>query len=233
MFDLSSSQHTFDSFTFHGNKTSTGVSIEICANDFSNVDLIILEKYDSTHHIFNKVIDFTKQDLERSKSDTFYYLLPGKITAKSIADIYQIKFITKDHVIKIYNDINAQGIFFSNNAKRESLFAKHQNKLSALSLLQKQSLKKELKFEAQGYEVLKETNYIELVYNKELEQYFVLKHNQFLEEQREEILFVEELKKIQMLYVRNDENKSEETLPIETTWIELDNSFLNLFSRYN
>ena len=46
MFDLSSSQHTFDSFTFHGIKTSTGVSIEICANDFSNVDLIVIEKYD-------------------------------------------------------------------------------------------------------------------------------------------------------------------------------------------
>ena len=233
LFDLNSSQYTFDSFIFKGKKIDKGIEISIYSADYKDVDLIIIEKYDSTHKIYVKLIDISAKDLNSSKNDTFKYLIPLSSKNYNIGELVKIKFITKDRVIKIYNDIDGSGIFYTNYDKRYASLNSKNSNISVLNQMQKQALKKELKLEGQGYSILLETNYIELVYDQNLEKYFVVKYNQYLEQEKENKVFAEEEAKFLALIstVKRPNSSYQERL-IETTWIELDDSFLAIFDKF-
>lgn len=234
LFQFSTENNTFEQYLLKGKYTKHGVKFQFAYKNLDDLDVLVVERYDTIQKVFVKYKDFTIQDIMLFKQDTFEFTVPGTLGKYKMADMFQLKLVSKSHFIKIYNDANAEGIFLTNTEKRLFSLNKKNNGLMELSHAQKQALKNELKVKDKGYAIVEETVYYEIEYNHDVEKYFAIVYDKNKEDEIGWLCFEEE-RELVIASMKAGIPKTEHLeQPIEeTTWVELDDSYLTLFSQWS
>lgn len=137
VFRFSNDSINFDQYILKGYAAKQHVRFQFQYQNLDDFDVLVVERFDTTQKIFVKVMDLTTKDIAASGNHTFEFVLPIANHKKSLSDMVQLKLITKNHFIKIYNDINVDNIFFTNSEKKLYSFGKKNNGLLQLNIAQK------------------------------------------------------------------------------------------------